>query len=97
MRPERQGFEFSLGTKTFVRKRSRGNCEVPGCERRGEMVAHITGIRLGKLLDMNRGTLVSKDNAEHRCWPCEESFTFEENQFIKAAIYRMQKDERMTG
>jgi hypothetical protein len=95
MAMERQGFEFSLRTKAFVRRRSKGLCEAPGCENPGQMVAHLTGIKLGKLIGMNRGTLVSKDNAEHRCWPCEQAFTFQENRFIKAAIYRIERERRV--
>ena len=66
---ERRGYEFSDYTKAQAKIRARGRCQHPlGCSRRNDgTIDHLTGIRLGKLLGMDRDTIRSLDNAQMLC------------------------------
>lgn len=76
----RKGYEFPVWIKEIVKLRR--SCEYPmepPCYRPIAIVDHLTGIRLGKLIGMNKETIKSLANAQGLCTEHNGIKTKEEN------------------
>ena len=66
----RGGYEFSLKQKESFRARASGRCEFPAepCPKpNNNIVNHLTGIHLARLVDVPRTSVVSDDNSIVLC------------------------------
>lgn len=71
---ERAGFEFSQEVKWIARRRARGVCQDPlGCSNPNNgRVDHLTSVKIGRLIGMDRKVIRSLANAQMLCDGCDK-------------------------